>query len=34
LQRGARVLQLVFIRLDGVTTSYNGAYQEENLGRL
>jgi len=34
LQRGARVLQLVFIRLDGATTTYDGAYQHENLGRL
>jgi dUTP pyrophosphatase len=31
LQRGARLLQLVFIRLDGPTSSYNGAYQRENL---
>ena len=34
LQRGARVLQLVFIRLDGATSSYDGMYQRENLGRL
>jgi len=26
------VLQLVFIRLDGTTASYDGAYQRENLG--
>jgi dUTP pyrophosphatase len=31
LRRGARLLQLVFIRLEGATTSYAGAYQLENL---
>jgi len=31
LRRGARLLQLVFIRLDSATTSYAGAYQLENL---
>ncbi|MDP8924696.1 MAG: deoxyuridine 5'-triphosphate nucleotidohydrolase [Chloroflexota bacterium] len=31
VQRGARILQLVFIRLDAPTISYDGHYQGENL---
>jgi dUTP pyrophosphatase len=31
LARGARVLQLVFVRLDAVTHAYSGAYQGENV---
>jgi len=31
LRQGARVLQLVFIRLDEQTVGYDGAYQRENL---
>lgn len=31
LRRGARVLQLVFVRLDGATASYSGRYQRENV---
>lgn len=33
LARGARVLQLVFIRLDAATHAYAGAYQGENVPR-
>ena len=32
LQRNARVVQLVFLRLTCETEGYDGAYQEENLG--
>ena len=32
LQRNARVVQLVFLRLTCETEGYHGAYQEENLG--
>ena len=31
LQRGARVLQLVFLRLSGETEGYRGVFQGENL---
>jgi len=31
VRQGARVLQLVFVRLDRQTAGYNGAYQRENL---
>lgn len=31
VRRGARILQLVFIRLDASTTPYEGRYQGENL---
>jgi dUTP pyrophosphatase len=31
LQVGARVLQLVFLRLDSATHAYDGAYQNENV---
>ena len=31
LALGARVLQLVFIRLEGVTRAYAGTYQGENI---
>jgi dUTP pyrophosphatase len=31
LQVGARVLQLVFVRLDSATLAYDGAYQHENV---
>jgi dUTP pyrophosphatase len=32
VQRGARILQLVFCRLEGRTTPYAGRFQGENLG--
>lgn len=32
VRRAARILQLVFIRLDAATTGYAGRYQHENLG--
>lgn len=31
LQLNARVMQLVFFRLDGATIAYNGKYQHENV---
>jgi dUTP pyrophosphatase len=31
LEPNARVMQLVFIRLDSATTGYNGQYQNENI---
>ena len=31
LQRNARIVQLVFLRLTGETESYQGTYQEENI---
>ena len=31
LQRNARIVQLVFLRLTGETEGYHGAYQEENI---
>ena len=31
LQRNARIVQLVFLRLTGETEGYQGSYQEENL---
>jgi dUTP pyrophosphatase len=32
VRRGARMLQMVFMRLDASTTGYAGRYQHENLG--
>lgn len=31
LERNARLMQLVFFRLDAATTGYNGQYQKENI---
>jgi len=31
LQRNARIVQLVFLRLTGETDGYHGAYQQENI---